>query len=67
MKAFFLILGVSFLLGGCGVKGDPIPPETSPEIGRGKPTYRRAMRNFDVKNNLPDEPEEDNELQGDEP
>lgn len=26
----------------CGVKGDPLPPEKPVEIGRGRPTYRRA-------------------------
>ena len=28
---------------GCGVKGDPRPPLHSANIGRGRPTYRRAM------------------------
>lgn len=27
---------------GCGVKGDPVPPGTAAELGRGKPSYRRA-------------------------
>jgi hypothetical protein len=26
----------------CGVKGDILPPEKPPVLGRGKPTYRRA-------------------------
>jgi hypothetical protein len=29
-------------LAGCGVKGDPIPPGRAPELGRGKPNYKRA-------------------------
>jgi len=27
---------------GCGVRGDPLPPELPPEIGRGRPSYQRA-------------------------
>ena len=34
-----LMIGSSF---GCGVKGDPLPPERPPELGRGKPSYSRA-------------------------
>lgn len=39
---------VLFLFGvfGCGVKGDPLPPEKPPELGRGEPTYRRATEEF---------------------
>jgi hypothetical protein len=35
-------LAALFLACGCGVKGDPVPPGTPPELGRGKPSYRRA-------------------------
>ena len=28
----------------CGVKGDPMPPEKPPELGRGKPSYSRATK-----------------------
>lgn len=31
---------------GCGVKGAPLPPLTPPEIGRGKPTFRRATEDL---------------------
>ncbi|MCB0391147.1 MAG: hypothetical protein KDD58_07645 [Bdellovibrionales bacterium] len=27
---------------GCGVKGDPLPPEKPPLLGRGQPTYKKA-------------------------
>ena len=26
----------------CGVKGDPVPPQVPPPIGRGKPSYSKA-------------------------
>lgn len=31
-----------FALIGCGVKGDPVPPETGAYIGRGQPTFKGA-------------------------
>lgn len=34
----FLFFGVV----ACGVKGDPLPPEKPAEIGRGRPTFKRA-------------------------
>ncbi|MCC7404282.1 MAG: hypothetical protein IT288_07785 [Bdellovibrionales bacterium] len=33
---------LAMVVGGCGVKGDPLPPEKPPELGRGKPSYKRA-------------------------
>ena len=35
-------------LNGCGVKGDPLPPEKAAEMGRGRPTYRRATERVRV-------------------
>jgi len=32
----------------CGVKGDPLPPERPAELGRGRPTYRRAAERVKV-------------------
>jgi hypothetical protein len=43
-----LILSLLALVSSCGVKGDPLPPETPTEIGRGKPTYNRALRKVRV-------------------
>lgn len=34
---------------GCGVKGDPLPPERPPELGRGRPTYRRATQDIKIE------------------
>lgn len=44
---------VSFVLAvipltACGVKGDPLPPEQPPSLGRGRPTYRRATEDLKV-------------------
>ncbi|MGE4133169.1 MAG: lipoprotein [Bdellovibrionales bacterium] len=38
-----------FWVGGCGVKGDPLPPEKPAELGRGRPTYKRATESIEVK------------------
>ena len=34
-------------LQGCGVRGDPIPPKTPAEMGRGKPNFERASEDLD--------------------
>lgn len=48
---------------GCGVKGDPLPPEKPSDLGRGRPTYRRATEDINVERkarvNDEDEEEED--------
>ena len=38
----------SFAIGfaGCGVRGKPLPPESAPDIGRGRPTFRRATEDL---------------------
>jgi hypothetical protein len=36
------LVAVALILNGCGVKGDPLPPEKPVEMGRGRPTYKRA-------------------------
>ncbi|HMN67100.1 MAG TPA: hypothetical protein PKC28_01045 [Bdellovibrionales bacterium] len=33
---------------GCGVKGDPLPPEKPPELGRGRPTYKKATEGMKI-------------------
>ena len=37
------------VLAGCGVKGDPLPPEKPTELGRGRPTYRRASEEIVIE------------------
>lgn len=40
----FLVLLVASLATSCGVKGDPIPPKTPRDLGRGQPTYKGATQ-----------------------
>lgn len=44
----FLVL-TFFLLSACGVKGDPVPPERPPSLGRGRPTYKRATEDIKIE------------------
>ncbi|NJM10336.1 MAG: hypothetical protein HC883_05635 [Bdellovibrionaceae bacterium] len=50
---------------GCGVKGDPLPPEKPVELGRGRPTYKRATEGIPIEKSKlrkedADEKDEDN-------
>lgn len=38
---------------GCGVKGDPVPPDKPSEIGRGRPTYKRATEGIKLERKRP--------------
>lgn len=55
MNRILILVAFGFLLMGCGVKGDPLPPEEPAFIGRGHPTYRKASERFDIRT----EPTED--------
>ena len=44
-----LLSFISIGLCACGVKGDPVPPEKPPELGRGRPTYKRATEDIKVE------------------
>jgi len=48
MKTSALVL-ITWLLCSCGVKGDPLPPEKPSELGRGRPTYKRATEKIKVE------------------
>ncbi len=55
---------------GCGVKGDPIPPEKPPLLGRGQPAYKKATEEFKLPE-VPqiifeDEVEDDEEIESEE-
>ena len=52
----------------CGVKGDPLPPEKPVEIGRGRPTYKRAtepLRKTDLPPMYENDMDADDEKSGD--
>lgn len=53
-KAVFLIFLLIEL--GCGVRGDPVPPGTPAEIGRGRPMYKAFVDDYKppAHINLPD-------------
>ncbi len=40
-------------LAACGVKGDPLPPEKPVELGRGRPTYKRATEGIQIEKRQP--------------
>lgn len=44
-----VVLFAAWMLTACGVKGDPLPPEKPSELGRGRPTYRRATEKIKVE------------------
>jgi len=48
-------------LSGCGVKGDPLPPEKPTELGRGRPNYRQAIKGIAIEKTAPEKnaPQED--------
>ena len=54
------IFAIGVLISGCGVKGDPSPPGVPAEIGRGRPTYKRAMQKIKLKTDVNHEDDEDN-------
>ncbi len=47
-KEFFL-LAIACQIIGCGVRGDPRPPFRSPQIGRGKATFRKVGEELNIK------------------
>jgi predicted small lipoprotein YifL len=65
LAVFTIILWIT----GCGVKGDPLPPEKPTELGRGRPTYKRATEGIAIeKSKAPrskgDEEEEEEDDEG---
>lgn len=61
MMKFVLLLIVTLLSTACGVKGDPLPPEVPAEIGRGKPTYKRAFEKVKLPSDKLMEDEDESE------
>lgn len=60
MKISVIVL-LLFWISACGVKGDPLPPERPVELGRGRPTYRRATEGIRIerKTRPPEKDDED--------
>lgn len=48
MRIFILTL--LLWAAGCGVKGKPLPPLTTPPIGRGNPNFSKATEKVKLKN-----------------
>ncbi len=44
-----ILFFVISLITACGVKGDPLPPEKPPSLGRGRPTYKRATEDIQIQ------------------
>ncbi len=59
VKCSLVVLFV--VLSGCGVKGDPLPPERPVELGRGRPTYKRATEGIKIDKSIHDEEEKEDE------
>ena len=56
-------LSALIAIAGCGVKGDPLPPEKPAELGRGRPTYKRATEGLKIDRSRP---QDEDEEEGDE-
>ncbi|MBC86981.1 MAG: hypothetical protein CL677_07350 [Bdellovibrionaceae bacterium] len=60
MKRAILIF--MFLNIGCGVKGDPRPPLTPTEIGRGRPGFKGALNAQDLQKMQQDDQDEEDTI-----
>lgn len=60
-RRIFSLIAALLTLNGCGVRGDPLPPEKPPELGRGRPTYRRATEGIPIERQAPVVEEEKDE------
>jgi hypothetical protein len=62
LTVFTIVLWIT----GCGVKGDPLPPEKPTELGRGRPTYKRAIKGIAIEKNKATRLKDDDEDSEDE-
>lgn len=44
LKNILILIFALPLYWGCGVKGDPVPPTKPPDLGRGQPTFKDAVK-----------------------
>lgn len=61
VKFSILIFLCAGFVSACGVKGDPLPPEKPVELGRGRPTYRRATEGMKIEHQRSIHDEEEDE------
>jgi hypothetical protein len=61
-----LLVSALAALAACGVKGDPLPPEKPVELGRGRPTYKRATEGLKIEATKPKADDKDNDKDEDE-
>lgn len=65
---FCLALMIVGTFVGCGVKGDPLPPDRPAEIGRGRPMFKRATEKIPIQKanekDLEDRDEDEKEDEG---
>jgi len=54
-----LLPALGFILGACGVKGKPLPPDTPPFIGKGYPKAEDKPEETGLKKRKPTIPEDD--------
>lgn len=57
---------ILFALVNCGVKGDPLPPEKPTDLGRGRPTYKRATKDIPLQKAPPEEKSDEEDDEDDE-
>jgi hypothetical protein len=48
--ATIVLVCASLAMSSCGVRGNPQPPLTSPELGHGQPGFKRASDEFAFPN-----------------
>jgi hypothetical protein len=62
-RKLFSVCAILIWIAGCGVKGDPLPPEKPVELGRGRPTYKRATEGIAIekKKTVPAKDKDDDE------
>lgn len=56
-----VLVALIFILAGCGVKGDPQPPIKPPDLGRGQPTFKEAVKGVETTPVQPVQEEDDDE------
>lgn len=49
LLSHMLLLLISCIFVGCGVKGDPQPPLSPAVLGHGEPTYHKATEKIKIK------------------